>query len=186
MRIKCARLGLAQIINLMKEIMDFEKLSKIKQIGKNREKLLALEKEGKFVFHGSSDVIEILEPRQAYNRNKETKQMEKDGVPAVFATPYADVAIFRALINAKNVVGKSMSRFGMDGEQLHFLATKNLLDQANKRTGKVYVLDKQKFKHFKGMQCRSEESIIPIEVVEVSADDLPQNIEIIEQGVLKK
>lgn len=169
----------------MRGIMDFEKPSNIEQIGKNREKLLALEKEGKFVFHGSQDVIENLEPRQAYNRNKETKQMEKDGEPAVFATPYADVAIFRALINAKNIVGKSMSRFGMDGQYLYFSATKNLLDQAKKKIGKVHILDKQKFKDFKGMQCRSEKMIPVIEVIEVTADDLPQNIEIIEQRVLK-
>lgn len=86
--------------------MNFEKESKVEQIVKGREKLLALEKEGKFVFHGSPDVINVLEPRQAYNRNDETGTMEKHDEPAVFATPYAEVAIFRALINAKGVKGK--------------------------------------------------------------------------------
>lgn len=157
--------------------MDFKKPPKIEQVGKNREKLLTLEKEGKYVFHGSPDTIETLEPRQAYNQNKETGEMEKDGEPAVFATPYADVAIFRALINASGVSGESTSSFGINGERLHFSATKNLLDSAKSKIGKVYVLDKQKFQNFEGMQCRSSESNSPIEVIEVSVDDLPQNIE---------
>jgi len=157
--------------------MDFEKLPKIEQIGKNREKLLSLEKEGRYVFHGSPDIIETLEPRQAYNQNKEAGEMEKDGEPAVFATPYADVAIFRALINANGVLGESTSSFGINGEQLHFSATKNLLDSAKNKIGKVYVLDKQKFQNFEGMQCRSIESNSPIEIIEVGVDDLPQNIE---------
>ena len=38
-------------------------------------------------------------------------------------TPYADVAIFRALVNAKDVIGESESTFGVDGEDLHFSAT---------------------------------------------------------------
>lgn len=158
--------------------MNFEKSSKIEQIGKNRERLLSLEKEGKYVFHGSLEVIQTLEPRQAYNRNKKTGKMEKDGESAVFATPYADVAIFRALINSRGVSGESESRFGINGGQLHFSATKNLLDGAKNKIGRVYVLDKQKFKDFEGMQCRSTEINSPIEVIEVSFDDLPENIEI--------
>ena len=159
--------------------MNFKIPSKIKQIGKNREKLLKLEKRGKFVFHGSLDTIDILEPQQAYNNNEKTGQMEKDGDPAVFATIYADVAIFRALINSKDVVGESTSEFGTNGEQLYLSATKNLLDQTEKKIGKVYVLDKQKFKDFKGMQCQSEESIVPIKVIKVTVEDLPDNIKVI-------
>lgn len=157
--------------------MDFEKPQKFKQVGKSREKLLSLEKEGKYVFHGSPDIIQTLEPRQAYNQNKETGVMEKDGEPAVFATPYADVAIFRSLINANGISGESTSSFGINGEQLHFSATKNLLDGAKNKIGRVYVLDKQKFQDFEGMQCRSSEVNNPIEVIEVNFTDLPQNIE---------
>lgn len=161
--------------------MEFEKLPKIEQIGENRERLLSLEKERKYVFHGSPDIIDVLKPRQAFNRSEKTGQMEKDGEPAVFATPYADVAIFRALVNAKDVVGESTSQFDIDGDELHFSATKNLLDQAKKKNGRVYVLDKQKFQNFEGMQCRSEESNDPIEIIEVTVDDLPQNIETIDK-----
>jgi len=161
--------------------MDFEKPPTIEREGKNRERLLSLEKEGKYVFHGSPDTVEVLEPRQAYNRSKETGNMEKDGEPAVFATPYADVAIFRALINAKGISGESTSQFGIDEDKLHFSATKNLLEAARGKIGKVYVLDKQKFQDFEGMQCRSSETNEPIEVIEVTVDDLSQNIEMIEK-----
>lgn len=161
--------------------MDFEKPPIIEREGKNRERLLSLEKEGKYVFHGSPDAITILEPRQAFNRSEKTGNMEKDGEPAVFATPYADVAIFRALINAKGVSGESTSQFGIDDDELHFSATKNLLEAARGKIGKVYVLDKQKFQDFDGMQCRSSETNEPIEVIEVTIDDLPQNIETIEK-----
>lgn len=157
--------------------MEFERSREIKKFGEGRRKLLALEKEGKYVFHGSPDVVVTLEPRQGYDLNKETGEMEKDGEPAIFATPYADVAIFRALINASGVSGESKSSFGINGEQLHFSATKNLLDQAKSKIGRVYILDKQKFQNFEGMQCRSDKSISPIGVIEVSVDDLSQNIE---------
>lgn len=161
--------------------MDFEKPPTIEHEGKNRERLLSLEKEGKYVFHGSPDNIAVLEPQQAYNRSKETGNMEKDGEPAVFATQYADVAIFRALTDTRGVSGESTSQFGIDGDKLHFSATKNILEAAKTKVGKVYVLDKQKFQDFEGMQCRSSEIIEPIKVIEVTFEDLPQNIETIEK-----
>jgi hypothetical protein len=161
---------------------NFEKIPQIEQENNNREKLLSFEKEGKYVFHGSPEDIAVLEPRQAFNQNKESGKMEEDGEPAVFATPYADVAIFRALINSRNVNGEHESEFGINNkDDLHFLATENLIEAAKKKIGKVYVLDKQKFQNFKGMECRSTEINKPIEVVEVTINDLPQNIKIIEK-----
>jgi len=106
--------------------------------------------------------------------------MEKDGEPAVFATPYAEVAIFRALINNKGVNGSSESSFGLRGGQLNFFSSQNLLDQAKQKIGRVYVLDKQKFSKFTGMQCRSSESVLPIQIVEVTAKDLPNDIKILD------
>ena len=161
--------------------MDFEKPSTIEHEGKNRERLLSLEKEGKYVFHGSPNIMTVLESRQAYNRSKETGNMEKDGEPAVFATPYVDIAIFRALTDTRGVRGESTSQFGIDCDKLHFSATKNILEAAKDKIGKVYVLDKQKFQDFEGMQCRSMETNKPIEAIEVTVDDLPQNIETIEK-----
>lgn len=159
--------------------MNFEKQQIIEREGKNRERLLLLEKEGKYVFHGSPDSITVLEPRQAYNYNQENGEMEKDSEPAVFATPFADVAIFRALTDARDVNEDSSSQFGMEGDTLHFSATENLLEHAKAKVGKVYVLDKNNFKNFEGTQCRSSEINQPIEVIEVTFNDLPQNIEIL-------
>lgn len=162
--------------------MNFES-KEAENISENRKKLLQFERQGNFVFHGSPEVIEKLEPRQAYNRDKETGKMEKDGEPAVFATPYADIAIFRALVNSKNVWGFSESNFNMiDQNELFFSATQNLLDAAKEKIGKVYVLDKQKFSNFKDIECTCFEPIAPIEVVNVTFVDLPQNIQLIKNN----
>lgn len=69
------------------------------------EKLTQLQETGNHVFHGSPDGnIEVLEPRQAIHYPNLPKSAEYilDGDPAVSATPYADIATFRALINRKN------------------------------------------------------------------------------------
>ncbi|MFA7319738.1 MAG: hypothetical protein WC022_04045 [Parcubacteria group bacterium] len=158
--------------------MEFEKIQTIEKIGKNRERLLELEKTGNYVFHGSQSIIEILEPRQAGGHSDETGKWEDDGKPAVFATPYADLAIFRSLINDKDFENK----FGMKGDGWYVTVDKKLIERAKDRIGKVYVLDKSKFNpdSFIGIQCRSEESVIPLEVIEVNIDDLPKDIEIVE------
>jgi hypothetical protein len=160
--------------------MKFEKLPKLEKTRKNREKLLLFEKENKYVFHGSPHQIIVLEPKQAKEMNKETGNMENDGEPSVFATHFADFAIFRALINNDEVIGSSESSFGIEGIQMHFSATKNLMDAAKKKVGKVYVLDKQKFKDFDEIQCRSNVQIVPLQVVDVTFDDLPEGIKVLE------
>ncbi len=160
--------------------VEVAKSQEIKRLGEGRKKLLELEKDGKYVFHGSADVIQILEPRQAYNINQKTGADEKDGNPAVFATPNADVAIFRALISGRDLSENSESKFGMDEQGPHFSATQNLLDNARSKIAKVYVLDRSKFTNFEGSQCRSEESMTPVQVIEVTGEDLPNNIGVIE------
>ncbi|MDO8512636.1 MAG: hypothetical protein Q7S57_05145 [bacterium] len=150
------------------------------QYKNSREKLLALEDEGKYVFHGSPNNIELLEPRQGYNFNEITGEQEKDGNPAVFATQYANLAIFRALINDKNIKEESSCRSGVDDAGLHFTASRNLLDYAKTITAKIYVLDKNSFSNFDHIQGRSEQPVTPLEVIEVTAEDLPENITVIE------
>jgi len=146
----------------------------------NRAKLLELEKSGQFVFHGSLTELTELEPRQATGTNKETGKTEKDGPPAVFATQFADIAIFRALVNAQGVSGGSTSRFGIDDGQLQFATTQNLIDAARGKRGLVYVLKKDDFDSFSDMECRAHKIVTPVQVLEVSLDDLPNNIEILE------
>lgn len=159
--------------------MEFEKPHEMERVGKNREKLLALEREGKYVFHGSPEIIETLEPRQAYNENKKTGKMEKDGDPAVSSTQYADIAIFCALIKSQKTSGE-ICEFGFNEKQPSFSATKKLLEDVKNITGRVYVCDKEKFIKFDNKESRCYETVTPIEVIEVAADDLPKNINIIE------
>jgi hypothetical protein len=134
-------------------------LGKIERIGKNREKLLALEKEGEYVFHGSTDSYDILEPKQAHHYSEATEEEREDKKPAVFASTLTDVAIFRALINEKAFPGDSQSKISFNDGTLTLFATKNLIENAKKITGMVYVLDKQQFKNFEGMQCWLEKKL---------------------------
>ena len=145
-----------------------------------REKLLSLEKEGKFVFHGSAAKLDYLEPQQAFNFDIQAKKNEKHGEPCVAATPFADIAIFRAIINKKNFPDEFTSRFSFDDGIVKFFATKEILDNLNDKKGKVYILDKHLFEKFSGMEFRSDKKVKPIQIVTVGAEDLPQNIVIID------
>ncbi len=160
--------------------MNFEK-PYIPEKRKGREYLLSLEKEGIYVFHGSPDNIGVLEPRQAYGENEETGEYEKDGEPAVFATRFADVAIFRSLVNER--LGGEGSKCQMsidDNDNLYYRSTKNALEKARGHKGKIYVLKSDGFFDFKGLDCRRNEQVVPVEMIEVDFNDLPSNIEIIE------
>lgn len=97
----------------------------------------------------------------------------------VFATPYADLAIFRALTNFSDDIGESYSEFGRDDETLHFSVTRNILELAKKKVGKVYIFDKRRFSDAEGrMQCFSEETVTPLDVIDVTVDDLPAGIKV--------
>ena len=150
---------------------------KKEQIETPRKRLELLERSGAFVFHGSPDIIDVLEPRQAGGHNKEVGNWEDDGGPGIFASSYADCAIFRSLIYGKELENEMAID---DNNQLHFMADRKLFEKAKNNIGKVYVLDKNKFGDFRGMDCKSKEPVSPIEVIEVTADDLPRNIKIIE------
>lgn len=150
-----------------------------------RKKLLELESSGSFVFHGSPVNIDVLEPRQSQDRDKNTGLMVDDGDPAVSATLSADIAIFRAL--TANIGGASS--FGMDDNgNLYFSlsprALANLEIKANNGVlGKVYVLDKNGFSEYANRgkrEWRSNEKVVPLKFIEVGFKDLPPNIKIID------
>lgn len=162
--------------------MEFENNFKFEKVGKNREKLLELEKTGKYVFHGSPFTLTSVDPMQAEGENLQTGKMEKDGNPAVCASDLADQAIFRSLIHEKLGQGNSSARFGTDEEdKLLFLASQDLIDIAKNRKSAVYVFEKNKFYLVgdEGHEWRSEQSIVPEFIIEVDFDDLPKNIQII-------
>lgn len=141
-------------------------------------RLRTLENEGKWVFHGSSSKIEVFSPRQAYNYDKNLEKTP-DGDPAVFASPFADVAIFKSIVSLKNAPKGARSGFSLSNKTgLEFRATKETLDQIHNAVGYVYVFDKLKFTQRNNMEFLSYNSVAPESVIIVTENDLPKNIEI--------
>jgi hypothetical protein len=77
-------------------------LTKGFEVLRGKEILHKLEKEGRYVFHGSARELSVLEPRQSLNKNDQSGKMEPHGEPAVCATPFADIAIFRSMANRRH------------------------------------------------------------------------------------
>ncbi len=134
-----------KVLKIMAE--KFEELGSKENMENTKEKLLSLEKEGRFVFHGSAIKVDALEPRQPYNRNEKTGEMEKHGEPCVAATPFAEVAIFMAVVNQNNVGVNFTSGFGMGKEgKIELRASKETLEKGKDKKGYVYVFEKCQFK----------------------------------------
>lgn len=150
------------------------------RIEKGRKTLMALEKKGLYVFHGSTELIEELEPRQAKILDKDKKEMIEHGEPSVVATPFAEIAIFRAVISNKVKAndGKHYSAFGSDGEKLYFETTPSVFKNAKDAVGYVYVFKKDGFTKLSSMEWRSNKKIKPIRLFEVHFENLPENIKI--------
>ncbi len=155
--------------------MSIENLNKIER---GKESLMNLEKEGLYVFHGSTELIQELEPRQAKIWDKDKKEMIEHGEPSVVATPFAEVAIFRVVISNKIKAddGKHYSAFGSDGEKPYFEATPSMLKNAKNAVGYVYVFKKEDFTKLSPMEWRSNKKLKPIRTFEVYFQDLPENI----------
>ncbi len=151
----------------------------------SKEKLSQLEESGQYVFHGSPNgEIEVLEPRQGTHIPDLSKPTEVilDGRPAVSATPYADLATFRAIINGANIPIDHTSGFGVTDGKKHFrVSSEDVLTHAKDKKGYVYVFDKDKFEPYDrngepkldNMEWRSYQSVKPKEVIEVTQEDLP-------------
>lgn len=154
-------------------------------ISEGKKRLLALEKEGKYVFHGSQYKVDVFEPRQAKIGSREGK-MENDGYPAVSSTTLAEISIFRSLTNPDEDTRAQYRPAVTDFNGGSPLMTQNALDYAKTIMGRVYVFDKNLFKHYRGSEWRSEKPVTPIEVIEVTAGDLPKNIRLVEFESYKK
>ncbi len=142
-----------------------------------KEKLLALEATGKFVFHGSPNPnIEALEPRQA--TTFENGVEVPDDKPAVHATSYADVAIFMALINKDNCPHGYDSGFEYQGKPVFYASQKTIDQLTPDKKAFIYVFDREKFAQRGKLQVICYEKVEPNEMIEISAADLPSNIEV--------
>jgi hypothetical protein len=169
-----------------------EGINKTLEISQSKERLIEMENSGKYVFHGSPNGdIKILEPKQGKHVPDLSKPEETilDGNPAVSATPYAEFAIFRAIINKKNSPGFN-SGFGFKNKKREFhVSSQEVLEITKDKKGFVYVFNKDEFEpysrngkpHKDLMEWRSYEKVKPVDVIEVTYDDLPpkNNIDII-------
>ena len=120
-------------------------MKKRPKISVARKKLLALQKKG-FLFHGSPFKIDKLGLRQPVNFNIKKNKYVKHGKPCVAATPFADIAIFRAIINKTNFPSKSKdyaASFGIKSKKLNLATTKKVLENLSNQCGYVYVFDKK-------------------------------------------
>lgn len=129
---------------------------------------------GKYLFHGSPIKTSSLIPSQAYNN------LQPDGAPAVFATPFYEIAVFRslALVAKEKMESKEyMSGFSLDNGQPSFRASQETLDTIRTGvTGFVYVLTKNQFQLHNPMEYRAQSEVKPVRTVEVSSEDLPASI----------
>lgn len=124
--------------------------------------LRALEESGKYLFHGSGAVIEKFEPRQAFNY-KDGVQIP-DGLPAIFASPILDCAIFRALFSKANFPQGSYSAWSWDTSGvIIFKATKkSLAELRDDMQGHIYVFDRADFTKKNMADWICHEQIVPV------------------------
>lgn len=154
-----------------------------------RERLIQFEETHEYVFHGSPvQGIETFELKQSTQLGND-RETTFDGDPAVSATPYVDIAIFRAIINGINIlIPDYESEFGIDGRGKAEFAVSSpvVLEEVKNKKGFVYVFNKKDFKPYsrngriknleQSMEWRSYQSIKPLDVIEVTFSDLPKDI----------
>ncbi len=159
------------------------------------EKLLELESSCEYLFHGSANPdIEILEPRQSTHIPDLTKPKDfiLDGDPAVSATPNLEMAIFRSIINGRNIDIPHTSGFGYKNEEIYFrVSHEEVLKKAEGKEGYIYVFNKNDFTPYTRMgeedgkgkgidfEWRAYKPVKPVQVIPVGYEDLPKNIKIL-------
>ena len=147
---------------------------------KNQE-LKNLEKQARYVFHGSENIIKIFEPRQALTIVN-GKQVP-DGEPAIFASPFVDYAIFMAIINKTNCPKSFWSECIWGDKKLKFTTTKETLEQLNENSkGYIYVFNKNDFKKIRPNEWVSYKKVKPIKRIKVNWSDFTKEVEIIESN----
>ncbi len=142
-----------------------------------KEEILNLEKQNNFVFHGSGDKLDSLEPRQAYTW-KNTEKIE-DGEPAVFTSIYSDIAIFMALINKENIKATFKSGYGFENNKLTFRFSKEVKDKLTNLKGYLYIFNKNDFQEKNIAEYVSFKTVKPIKILEIDENLLPNNINFI-------
>lgn len=158
-----------------------------KQFDSGKKSLEWLSKDGEFVFHGSPQKLERLEPHQQTHYNKKNKKSEPDGKPAVCAAVSYEVAIFRALISSPVArllgIKNYYSEFGLRKGKPYFKANQESVEMASRldALGYVHVFSKKDFQPHDNLESRAYKGVEPLFVIEVKSSDLPKNIEIIKE-----
>lgn len=139
------------------------------------EELLKLEKENRYVFHGSENLIDEFEPRQAYTLIDGLKV--PDGVPAVFASPFVSYAVFMAIINKTNCPKGLRSGCSYSDNNLEFRATRETIEQLNGQSkGFCYIFERNDFDRKNSAEWVSYKKVKPLRFIEVYSRDLPSPI----------
>lgn len=148
-----------------------------------KAELLALESTGLYVFHGSGEDLQELEPRQAYD-----DKFGADGLPAVFASSHCEYALFMAIVNKKNCPLGARSSAGATTNPgttpiLRFgMSQKSLAQLTDASYGFVHVFLKNDFlprDDNGGVEYVSHKPIKPIKSIRVLKRDLPASFELI-------
>ena len=144
-----------------------------------KQELIELENQNKYVFHGSGFLIEEFEPRQAYNYIE--GQNVPDRKPAIFASSFANYAIFMALINEVNCPKGYNSGSRFHEGKLVFRATKETLEQLKAEVkGYVYVFNSSDFLKQNESEWVSYKKVKPILVISVTRSDFTPTIKEVE------
>lgn len=144
-------------------------------------RLRSLEQSGLYLFHGSGERIDTLEPRQAVSQGK------SDGEPAVCAAYDPDTAIYMALMDsARKVVlasGQSCrTGYSRNKDAYRFYATKNITDAVRSASGWVHVISRNGFTtYYEGTEMRRISPVDPLEAVQVQFEDFGFTIDVIEE-----
>ena len=139
-------------------------------------KLRALEASGNYLFHGSGAAIEKFEPRQAHTY-RDGAQIP-DGLPAIFASPILDCAIFRALFSQANFPHGSHSAWSWSGSNtITYKATKkSLAELRDDMQGYIYVFDRAGFTKKNMTDWMCHEPIAPAMTFTVTRADFAPTI----------
>ena len=141
-----------------------------------REQLNKLEKENKYVFHGTGSQIENFEPRQAHTIIQGKKV--PDGESSIFASSFADYAVFMALVNEENCPKGYRSGCSYHNGVLTFRATKETLEQLTPEArGYVYVFNRRDFIQKNPSEWVSHQTVTPVSIVTVIRSDFTSEIQ---------
>ena len=136
------------------------------------ELLKSLQATGKYLFHGSDTVLDILTPARARSHGK------TDSEAKVFATEWPAIAVFHALARTAKRSDPNQRRtkhgFSVDAGTITLRAQPKLLHaiERSRQSTNIYLLDKAGFRRRGEMEWRALKRVSPIAVIFARSKDL--------------